>query len=275
MASTAAIRSSSRTIRGASLYTAVTLARLLLRHASSRAAGCRRTDACGRMRACDPTGAAAEGIRGASVWAVATQGTNARAPLSARRLSCESPRGRGKSRQRSHSPSRLALAPSAQRYGSWGAAVRARTPILTPQRWPAGRHGTLSLKRLLLPGAVGKFVIAVERGLSVLRGTGSSALVPALVAVDEDCRPLSRAIALGAWRGGVPPSRRGLHRRRYPADSDHSAQLTVIRCRAPDRGRAQLDVGAPSRFSLPPLAVRVRAASKSGGRFWRKASMPS
>ena len=76
-----------------------------------------------------------------------------------------------------------------------------------------------------------------------------------------------------ARRGSAVPTR--LHRRRYPADSDHSAQLTVIRCRAPDRGRAQLDVGAPSRFSLAPLAVRVRAASKSGGRFWRKASMPS
>ena len=215
------------------------------------------------------------GVTPAAPWILISQGWRSKPPDT---LSCESPRGRGKSRQRSHSPSRppsADLAPSAQRYGSRGAAVRARTPILTPRRWPAGRHSTLSLKRLLLPGAVGKFVIAVERGLSVVRGTGSSALVPALVAVDEDCRPLSRAIPLGAWRGWVPPSRRGLHRRRYPADSDHSAQLTVIRCRAPDRGRAQLDVGAPSRLSLPPLAVRVRAASKSGGRFWRKASMPS
>jgi hypothetical protein len=237
----------------------------------------RRACASGRMRACDLTGAAAEGIHGASVWAVATHGTNARVPLSARRLSCESPRGCGKSRQlRFHSPSRPAQTPPRLRSGgSWGAAVRARTPILTPQRWPAGRHGTLSLKRLPLPGAVREVRDRCRALARLLRGTGSNALVPALVAVDKDCRPLSRAISLGAWRGGVPSSRRRLHRRRYPAGSHHSAQLTVIRCRAPDRGRAQLEVGAPSRFSLPPLAVRVRAASKSGGRFWRKASMPS
>ena len=229
------------------------------------------------MRACDLTGAAAEGIRGASVWAVATHGTNARVPLSARRLSCESPRGRGKSRQRSHSPSRPAQTSPRLRRGT-GLGARRFVPAHRFSPLKGGRQaGTARCRSnaCCCLALLGKFVIAVERGLSVLRGTGSSALVPALVAVDEDCRPLSRAIPLGAWRGGVPPSRRGLHRRRYPADSDHSAQLTVIRCSAPDRGRAQLDVGAPSRFSLPPLAVRVRAASKSGGRFWRKASMPS
>ena len=229
------------------------------------------------MRACDLTGAAAEGIRGASVWAVATHGTNARVPLSARRLSCESPRGRGKSRQRSHSPSRPAQTSPRLRRGT-GLGARRFVPAHRFSPLKGGRQaGTARCRSnaCCCLALLGKFVIAVERGLSVLRGTGSSALVPALVAVDEDCRPLSRAIPLGAWRGGVPPSRRGLHRRRYPADSDHSAQLTVIRCSAPDRGRAQLDAGVPSRFSLPPPAVRVRAASKSGGRFWRKASMPS
>ena len=65
-------------------------------------------------------------------------------------------------------------------------------------------------------------------------------LVSALVAADEDRRSLSRAIPLGAQRGGgVRPSRRGLHRSRHPADGDDPARLTVI--------------------------ARARAAPKSGG----------
>lgn len=168
--------------------------------------------ALGRMRACDLTGAAAEGIRGASVWAVATHGTNGRVPLSARRLSCESPRGRGKSRQRSHSPSRPAQTSPRLRRGT-GLAARRFVPAHRFSPLKGGRQaGTARCRSnaCCCLALLGRFVIAVERGLSVLRGTGSSALVPALVAVDEDCRPLSRAIPLGAWRGGVPPSRRGL-----------------------------------------------------------------
>ena len=137
------------------------------------------------------------------------------------------------------------------------------------------RHGTLSLKRLLLPGAVGEVrdrCRARAQRLAGYRlkctGTRSGGRRRRLPAAISRHTPGSVA-----RRGSAVPTRAS--RRRYPADSDHSAQLTVIRCSAPDRGRAQLDVGAPSRFSLPPLAVRVRAASKSGGRFWRKASMPS
>ena len=112
-------------------------------------------------------------------------------------LSCESPRGRGKSRQRSHSPSRPAQTSLRLRSGT-GLGARRFVPAHRFSPLKGGRQaGTARCRSnaccCLAPL---KFVIAVERGLSVLRGTGSSALVPALVAVDEDCRPLSRAIPL-------------------------------------------------------------------------------
>ena len=93
------------------------------------------------------------------------------------------------------------------------------------------------------------------------------------VAAFFSARPRSRrrrAVPLGARPDrGVRPSRRGLYRRRYPVNGEHSPRLMVVPRRQP-RG----PLGAP-RFPLPPAPARARAAAKSGRRFCVKACMPS